>query len=176
MGKILSCCSRSSTTQSTEIYRLQKSPSTETHFSEPSPSSHDGSASLKIPRSNSLQQGSLGRNSVVNERAKCNAKLECLIVPSFGKHPPRNVVMKKVSSDFLKGVGDDFKIIQRYIDKDYQKELVNVTLMCHFEQVKVVKFTKIIEDRMNDIRLRNADDGQKGCKYIIDSLTNNFYL
>ena len=159
MGKILSCCSRSSTTQ---LYQMERSTSTDTRLSEPPPSSHSDNT-LEIQRSQSLGQDSLDKFGVVNEGAICNAKLECLIVPSFGKHPPRNVVVKKASSDFLKGVGDDFKIIQRLIDKDYQKELVNVTLMCHFEQVKVAEFTKIIEDRMNDIRLKNTD-GQKGNK------------
>ena len=88
---------------------MEWSASTDTRLSEPTPSSHSGNTSI-FRRSRS-EQGSLDRVGVVNEGAMCNAKLECLIVPSFGKHPPRNVVVKKASSDFLKGVRDDFKII-----------------------------------------------------------------
>ena len=42
----------------------------------------------------------------------------CVIVPSFGTDPPSNVVVKKSAGDFLKGVGDDFKIIQRLVRDD----------------------------------------------------------
>jgi hypothetical protein len=71
------------------------------------------------------------------------------------------VARKKASSDFLKGVGDDLKVIQGLIEKDYQKDLVNVTILCHFEQVKLAKFKEIIEDRMKDLILKRED---KGCK------------
>lgn len=85
----------------------------------------------------------------MNLNATCNPKLECIIVPSFGTNLPNNVVPKKASTDFLKGVGDDFKIIQELISKDKQKELVRVQIMCHFEQVKLAKFTKMIKDRIS---------------------------
>lgn len=100
----------------------------------------------------------------MTEEDICNPKLECFIIPSFGKEPPTNVAVKKASSDFLKGVGDDLKIIQGLIGKDKEKELGNVQIMCHFEQVKLASFLRIIEDRMKDLKLKSADNGQKGCK------------
>ena len=99
--------------------------------------------------------------------ATCNPKLECIIVPSFGKDLPSNMVPKKESSDFLRGVGDDFKIIQDLIGKDQQKELDRVQLMCPFEQVKLAEFKKMIEDKMQDLKLKraeNVENDRKGCK------------
>ena len=64
----------------------------------------------------------------MNLNATCNPKLECIIVPSFGTNLPNNVVPKKASTDFLKGVGDDFKIIQELISKDQQKDWLEFRL------------------------------------------------
>ena len=156
MGKMLSCCSRSSTIRYSEVYR---SPSTDTRFSEPSQTSQSEST-LEKRKSRSLEQGICGDS----KRVTCVPKLKCLIVPSFGEKPPDNIAPKKAASDFLQGVGDDLKIIQDWISKDSQKELVNVTLMCHFEQVKVAAFTTNIKDIMNNISLECTNDDQKGCK------------
>ena len=71
---------------------------------------------------------------------------------------------KKASNDFLRGVADDLTIIQQLIRKDDQKELGNVELMCHFKQETLAHFTNNIEDRMTDLKLNSADNGQKGCK------------
>ena len=171
MGQILCCCSRCFTSQPLIARGLPDrggAPelNAEIDSSVPTtPLKHDHiilqrSQSAKLPSQNSL--------SIVNMNATCNPKLECIIVPSFGKDPPSNVVLKKASSDFLKGVGDDFKIIQDLIGKDQQKELGRVQLMCHFEQVKLADFTKMIKDRMQDLKLKraeNAENDRKGCKY-----------
>ena len=102
---------------------------------------------------------------IINEGTTCSLKLECFIIPSFGKDPPINVAVKKESSsDFLKGVGDDLEVIQDLIGRDKQKELGKVQLMCHFEQVKRAQFASTIEKRMKDLKLDSADNDQKGCK------------
>ena len=101
----------------------------------------------------------------MTEEDICNPKLECFIIPSFGKEPPTNVAVKKTSNDFLKGVGDDLTIIQGWIRNDKQKNLGNVELLCHFKQQKLANFTRIIGDRMKDLRLNGANNGEKGCKY-----------
>jgi hypothetical protein len=89
--------------------------------------------------------------------------LECFVIPSFGKDPPRNVA-DKMASDFLEGVGEDFDIIQRLIKEDDTKQLHEVRLMCHFAQKKVREFKKAIEDAMKNIKLKHT---HKGCKYTI---------
>ena len=73
-------------------------------------------------------------------------------------------VKKEVASDFLKGVGDDFHIIQRLIEEDSYKELGRVQMMCHFEKVKLANFIEMIEDRMKSSILRHTGDNQKGRK------------
>ena len=169
MGNMLCCCSKSSTTQRREENQLEerRQSRSESRLSAtvPAPSSDGAQEGRKsLTRSQQASQRSNDRFSLVSEGATCNPKLECFVIPSFGKEPPTNVAVKKASSDFLRGVGDDLKIIQALIRKDYQKELGNVTLMCHFEQVRVANFTRIIEDRMTDLILRSADNGQKGRK------------
>ena len=166
---MLCCCSNSSTTQRREENQLQerKTSRSESRLSAtfPAPSSDSAlEGRQSFARSQQASQRSNEKYSVVTEGATGSPKLECFIIPSFGKEPPTNVAVKKASSDFLRGVGDDLKIIQGLIGKDYQKELVNVTIMCHFEQVKLAIFTGIIEDRMKDLKLKSADNGQKGCK------------
>ena len=99
-----------------------------------------------------------------DEKAACTPKLECFVIPSFGKDPPTNVAVKKASNDFLGGVVNDLTTIQRLIGKDDQKELGNIELLCHFKQEKLANFTRIIEDRMKDLKLNGADIGKKGCK------------
>lgn len=91
-------------------------------------------------------------------------ELECIVIPSFGKSPPSNVAVKKNTNDFLKGVGDDLKIIQRLIQEDCCKELVGVELMTHFEQVKVGAFLGKLEDQMKRIKITNTDETCKGRK------------
>lgn len=65
---------------------------------------------------------------------------------------------------FLRGVRKDMKIIQELIAQDPGKELVGVHFTCHFEQMKVAQFLKIIEDKMKDLRLKHNGNSQKGCK------------
>ena len=91
-------------------------------------------------------------------------QLECVIVPSFGTDPPSNVVVKKSAGDFLKGVGDDFKIIQRLVRDDSRKELISVQLMCHFERVNVSTFLERIEDLMKRLKLNSTSNHKKGRK------------
>lgn len=95
-------------------------------------------------------------------------KLECIVIPSFGKCPPHIVAVKKSSSDFLEGVGDDLEKIQTMIGDDDDKELSRVELMCHFKQIKIKVFETKIKSRMEDIKLsRNRTSAcQKGCKYM----------
>ena len=95
-----------------------------------------------------------------------NPQLQCIVVPSYGKSPPSNVAEKiKIKGDkFLRGVGDDLTIIQTLIAQDPGKELVQVRIMCHFEQVTVARFLKMIEDKMKDLKLRHRGSSQKGCK------------
>ena len=93
--------------------------------------------------------------------------LKCFIIPSFGEDPPDNVAVKlkmsdKMASDFLKGVGEDFDIIQQLIKEDDNKQLYEVRLMCHFAQKKVKEFKKAIGDAMKSLKLKHT---QKGCKY-----------
>ena len=166
---MLCCCSNSSSTRHREENQLQERKTSRSHSrlsaTFPAPSSDSALEGRQgFARSQRASQHSNERYSVVAEGATGNPKLECFIIPLFGKEPPTNVAVKKASSDFLRGVGDDLKIIQGLIGKDCQKELVNVTIMCHFEQVKLAIFTRIIEDRMKDLKLKSADNGQKGCK------------
>ena len=169
---MLCCCSKSSTPQGHEVNQLQerKKSRSESRLSAtvPAPPSSDSALEGRegFARSQRASQRSNERYSIVTEGVTSNPELECFIIPSFGKEPPTNVAVKKASSDFLKGVGDDLKIIQGLIEKDPQKGLVNVTIMCHFEQVKLASFTRIIEDRMKDLKLKSADKGQKGCEYM----------
>ena len=100
------------------------------------------------------------RLNVVNEGI--SPELQCFIIPSFGKDPPDNVAVKKMAGDFLKGVGDDFDIIQHLIKSDGHKYIYQVDFMCHFAQKKVAVFKKAIGDAMKDLRLQRT---QKGCKY-----------
>ena len=168
MAKCLCCFSNnSSTTQHREQTQLQERTRSETRLSTtlPAPSSDtalEGRRSFE--RSEQASQRSNEKYSIVTEGGAYNPKLECFIIPSFGKEPPTNVAVKKASSDFLKGVGDDMKIIQGLVGKDDEKDLGSVQIMCHFEQVKLASFTRIIEDRMKDLKLKSADNGQKGCK------------
>ena len=90
-------------------------------------------------------------------------QLECVIVPSFGTDLPSNVAVKKSAGDFLQGVGDDLKIIQRMIGDDSDKELASVELMCHFERVKVSTFLERIRDIMTRLRL-SSTSSKKGRK------------
>ena len=71
-------------------------------------------------------------------------------------------VKLKVEGNFLKGVGDDSRIIQGLINKDDCKELGQVQIMCHFETIKVARFKKMIEDEMKSLKLQ---PGKKGRKY-----------
>ena len=163
------CSSKSSTTQHREETQLheRKTSRSESQLSAtlPAPSSDNASEGRRsFERSQRASQRSNEKYTIVTEGGTCNPKLECFIIPSFGKEPPTNVAVKKASSDFLKGVGDDLKIIQGLIGKDKEKELGNVQIMCHFEQVKLASFLRIIEDRMKDLKLKSADNGQKGCK------------
>ena len=93
-------------------------------------------------------------------------KLECIIIPSFGKCPPDNIAVKKASNDFLEGVGDDLEIIQSLIVDDVDKELSRVELMCHFKQVKKKVFETKIRSRMENIKLTRDPTStcQKGRK------------
>jgi hypothetical protein len=96
-------------------------------------------------------------------------ELKCVIIPSFGKCPPHNIVaVKKASSDFLKGVGDDLEKIQTMIGNDNDKGLIRVELACHFKQVKIKEFEKKIKDGMDDIKLSRdrTSAHPKGRKYI----------
>ena len=103
------------------------------------------------------------RYSIANEGPL--SKLECVIVPSYGSCPPSTVAVKKAAGDFLRGVGDDSAIIQRLIGQDGHKELGRVQIICHFEQVKLETFMKMIEDKMKDVRLKYQSDSQRGRKY-----------
>ena len=89
---------------------------------------------------------------------------ECIVIPSFGKLPPSTVAVKKSTSDFLRGVGEDSKIIQRLIREDSHKELVGVEVMAHFKQVKVGAFLGILEDQMKRIKITSTDETRKGRK------------
>ena len=119
MGKSQSCCCcSSSTTESPEAHQMKQfansescnseptSASTKSCNSEPSSPSQRGRKS-QGRRIRSASTRSFDTDSVVNEGCTCH--LKCLIIPSFGKNPPQNVVKKKASSDFLKGVGDYLK-------------------------------------------------------------------
>ena len=86
--------------------------------------------------------------------------LECFIIPSFGKDPPDNVAVKKMAGDFLRGVEDDFEIIQQLIKDDSQKRLFEVKFMCHFAQENVAKFKRRIKSALQELKME-----QKGCKY-----------
>ena len=102
----------------------------------------------------------LNRYSVPNHKSK--PELECFVVPSYGSHPRLTVEVKKRGSYFLKGVGDDSHIIQKLIKKDDFKELGEVQIMCDFERVKVAEFTKMIQDKMYDLKLNiNCEKGRK---------------
>ena len=176
MGKLLCCCSRSSTTQPHKQYCFRCRPESYLTQSLPAPS-HD-STSQGHRSSEHIQQSSQCNydkytQSIVNEETMGNPKLECFIIPFFGKDPPvpGNVApnSKKASSDFMEGVGNDlttiiYNYIQSLIVKDNQKELGKVELLCHFKQVKLANFTSLIEDRMIDLKLKSAEYGQKGCK------------
>ena len=169
MGKLLCCCcSRSSTTQPRNEYHFQQRRSQrESRLTQSlSALSHNRTSQgyRRFERSQRSSQRDYDKYCVVNEETTCIPKLDCFVIPSFGKDPPANVAPKKASNSFLEGVADDLTIIQQLIRKDDQKELGNVELMCHFKQVKLANFTKIIEDRMTDLKLNSADNGQKGCK------------
>ena len=95
--------------------------------------------------------------------------LECFVIPSFGEDPPKDVAVKlkvhesdKMASEFLKGVGEDFDIIQQLIKEDDNKQLYEVSFMCHFAQKKVEVFKKAISEAMKDLKLKP----QKGCKHV----------
>ena len=94
---------------------------------------------------------------------KQSPPLECFIIPSFGKHPPGNVAVKKMAGDFLVGVRDDYKVIQDLIEKDDHKQLYKVDFMCHFAQKKVEVFKTAIGDAMKSLKLKRS---QKGRKYM----------
>lgn len=140
MGQILHCCFHSSTHQPHEEYhewsyelseRTVSWLSAESGSSAPTPSRPNSISQRRRCQSFELRQQSSQsspRLDIMNLNATCNPKLECIIVPSFGTNLPNNVVPKKASTDFLKGVGDDFKIIQELISKDQQKELVRVQI------------------------------------------------
>ena len=92
-------------------------------------------------------------------------ELDCFIIPSFGEDPPSDVAVKlklsgKMASKFLKGVEEDFDIIQQLIQEDDKKQLRGVRLMCHFAQKKVKEFKEEIRKAMEDLKLKT----QKGCK------------
>lgn len=107
-----------------------------------------------------LPEGHTERYSVSNPESKPN--LECFIVPSYGSDPPSSVAIKKeVESDFLKGVGNDSKIIQGLIKEDTCKDLAQVEIICHFEQKKVAEFKNKIEDEMKRLKLRPGKKGRK---------------
>ena len=102
---------------------------------------------------------------------KQSPPLECFIVPSFGQDPPDNVAVKKMAGDFLKGVGQDFDIIQQLIKEDGDKQLLEVRFMCHFAQKKVEEFKKAIGDAMKSLKLKRT---QKGCKYIHNNTYSSY--
>ena len=156
MGNSLCCCSPPSSTRSPGVCRYKsKGFDTESIKSEPvQPSQRERSYSDNIVTSYST-------NFDQGLESSHGLQLECFIIPSFGKDPPENVAVKKMAGDFLRGVGDDFKSIQNLVEKDNQKELVNVQLMCHFEQVKLADFIVNIEERMKDLKIKST---AKGCK------------
>lgn len=150
MGNCLEMLSDSSTPRGIEenqlLERRQSQSESRQSATFPAPSSDGVQKGRKsFTWSQRASQRSNDRYSLVSEGTACNPKLECFIIPSFGKEPPTNVAVKKASSDFLKGVGDDLKIIQGLIGKDYQKELGNVTLMCHFVQEKVANSRELLK-------------------------------
>ena len=99
-----------------------------------------------------------------NEATHTNGpQLECVIIPSFGKNPPDNVAVKKMTGDFLRGVEDDFEIIQQLIKDDSQKRLFEVKFMCHFAQENVAKFKRRIKSAMQELKMEHT--GKKGCEY-----------
>ena len=123
------------------------------------------SSSIGASSQHRIHQRSKKRYTVV-EDGDC-PKLECIIIPSFGKCPPDNVAVKKASNDFLEGVGDDLEIIQSLIVDDIDKELSRVELMCHFKQIKKKEFETKIRSRMESIKLTRDHTSaacQKGCK------------
>ena len=163
MGQVLCCCFRSYTPRSSEDYgypngREVSELSDESSSSAPIPSCQCHGSSSRQRRSRSIEQPSQNYLSIVNVNASCNPKLKCIIISSFGKDLPSNVVPKKVSSDFLRGVGDDLTIIQDLIGKDDQKELGNVEILFHFKQEKLATITRVIGDRMKDLKLRSLDN------------------
>ena len=134
-----------------------------------------------ISRCSSSQPHGLRQRSktgyTVVEDGDC-PELKCVVIPSFGKCPPHVVAVKKKNreenekaalSDFLGGVGDDLERIQTMIGADSKKGLVRVELMCHFKQVKMREFERIIKSRMEDIKLSREGSSaqQNGRKYKI---------
>ena len=91
-------------------------------------------------------------------------RLDCILIPSFGSCPPSNVAEKKATSHFLQGVGDDLKIVQQLIQEDGHKELIEVRLMCHFQQMKLATFTQKIENQMLKLMLNRETGIRKGRK------------
>ena len=178
MSRFLCCCFQSSTPQPPrEENQLQERRSSRSgsHLSQslPAPASSDSTSEDRrgFERSQQSSRHNNEKYTIVSDKATIlsHLELECLIVPSFGKDPPINVAVKKESSsDFLQGVGDDLKIIQRLIGRDIHKKLGEVQLMCHFEQVKRAQFANTIKERMQDLKLNYRYD-QKGCKWAIQS-------
>ena len=122
-------------------------------------SSDNLKAAYRMHKSEKMRKKAHGRSNVVNEGI--SPQLQCFIIPSFGKDPPENVAVKKMAGDFLRGVRDDFKVIQELIQNDGHKYIYQVDFMCHFAQQKVKEFKEAIEDAMKNLRLRRTEEGRK---------------
>lgn len=117
--------------------------------------------SLERPRSRQYYSRRL-REKFSVAKDGTTPQLECIIIPSFGSCPPSTVAEKKATSHFLQGVGDDLKIIQHLIQEDGNKELIEVQLMCHFQQMKMATFTQKIKVQMSKLKFdRGTQKGRK---------------
>ena len=126
----------------------------------PSYSSSPSTVQYQTHSANEVHKSRVHRYRVLNPESK--PELECFVIPSYGSSPPSTVAVKqRAGSSFLKGVGDDSRIIQKLIKEDSFKELGEVRIMCHFEQVKLAEFMKMIEDKMYTLKLHNRDKGRK---------------
>ena len=154
---------------STPLASPSDSPATSAHGdsirrSRTSPSSHN---EAEFNMSRSVERRS-GRCNVINTPSTC-PRLQSLVFTSFGDALPSDAAKKK-STAFLAGVGNDMKVIQRLIKDDDLKNLVQVKMTCHFEQMNVQECNSVIENLMKDTILKSQDtilkSQDEGSKYL----------